>query len=179
MTASSGPLSVCHTRTWFQTTAIAANGWAVGPVPPPSAQHETRRPELAGRVLSRYVGKSEMTPGGVAVEPNGFVALGHKLAFRPCHCEPDPVQDERCLALKRSFGARVRQLRRKRGYSQEAFASHCGLHRTYMGDIERGEANLSLCIIDKIARGLRLPMAKLVSRLDDPETDQATTASRG
>ena len=48
-----------------------------------------------------------------------------------------------------------------------------------MGDIERGEANLRLCIIDKIARGLRLPMAKLISRLDDPETDQATTANRG
>ena len=42
---------------------------------------------------------------------------------------------------------------------------------------EREEANLGLCIMDKIARGLSLPMAKLVSRLDDPETDQAPTAS--
>ena len=61
----------------------------------------------------------------------------------------------------------VRQLRRKRGFSQEGFAAHCGLHRTYMGDIERGEANLSLCIIDKIARGFALPIAKLMGRMDD------------
>ena len=119
-----------------------------------------------------------MAPGGVAAEPNGLVALGYKFAFRPCHCEPDPVQDERCLALKRSFGARVRRLRRKRGYLQEDSPPIAAFSGPTWVISEREEANLGLCIMDKIARGLRLPMAKLVSRLDDPETDEATIASR-
>ena len=37
------------------------------------------------------------------------------------------------------LGGRIRELRRKKGFSQESFADHCGLHRTYMGGIERGE----------------------------------------
>jgi ribosome-binding protein aMBF1 (putative translation factor) len=45
--------------------------------------------------------------------------------------------------LKR-FGARVRELRSAKGFSQESFAAHCGLDRTYLGGVERGERNLAL-----------------------------------
>ena len=61
----------------------------------------------------------------------------------------------------RAFGARVRELRRKAGYSQEAFALEIGLDRTYMGGVERGERNVAVLNICKIAKGLRVPVAKL------------------
>jgi transcriptional regulator with XRE-family HTH domain len=63
--------------------------------------------------------------------------------------------------VKRDFGQRVRSLRMERGYSQEAFADECGLHRTYIGAIERGERNVSIDNIAKIADALKLPMSKL------------------
>lgn len=56
--------------------------------------------------------------------------------------------------IKTKFGARVRMLRKEKGLSQEVFADLCGLHRTYIGAIERGERNISLENIEKIARAL-------------------------
>lgn len=62
--------------------------------------------------------------------------------------------------LKR-FGERVRKLRTAQGYSQEAFAAHCGLDRSYYGGIERGERNLALRNIEAIAVGLGVPISEL------------------
>jgi transcriptional regulator with XRE-family HTH domain len=59
------------------------------------------------------------------------------------------------------FGKKVRQLRRKLGVSQEAFADMCGLDRTYMGGIERGERNLGLVNINKVAAAFRISLAEL------------------
>lgn len=61
----------------------------------------------------------------------------------------------------RRFGARVRALRRAAGYSQEAFALEVGLDRTYMGGVERGERNLALLNVRKIAAGLKIPEGEL------------------
>lgn len=52
------------------------------------------------------------------------------------------------------FGERVRALRIKRGFSQEELASVAGIHRTYIGGIERGERNLSLRSIVRLADAL-------------------------
>lgn len=52
-------------------------------------------------------------------------------------------------------------LRRAKGLSQEAFADICGLHRTYVGAIERGERNVSLENIEKIAKALGISIASL------------------
>ncbi len=49
-----------------------------------------------------------------------------------------------CAALKKTFGEHVRKRRRAIGLSQEDLGFECGLHRTYVGSIERGETNLSL-----------------------------------
>lgn len=57
-------------------------------------------------------------------------------------------------SILRLFGARVRELRAVKGWSQEELAERCGLHRTYVGGIERGERNLSLENIDRVARAL-------------------------
>lgn len=63
------------------------------------------------------------------------------------------------------FGQRVRELRRAKGLSQEAFAAKCGLDRTYMGGIERGERNLALRNIELIAKTLKLSLSELMQGL--------------
>ena len=59
------------------------------------------------------------------------------------------------------FGKAVRQRRHKLGVSQESFADMCQLDRTYIGGIERGERNVALVNIEKIAKTLRLTIAEL------------------
>jgi transcriptional regulator with XRE-family HTH domain len=59
------------------------------------------------------------------------------------------------------FGRAVRHRRNKLGVSQEAFADMCGLDRTYIGGIERGERNVALINIEKIAKTLKLTIAEL------------------
>lgn len=68
--------------------------------------------------------------------------------------------------IKALFGARVRRLRKARNLSQEAFSSLCDLDRTYVGGIERGERNVSLVNISKIAKALKMPPRELF-RFDD------------
>ena len=63
------------------------------------------------------------------------------------------------------FGQRVRELRTARGLSQEAFAAKCGLDRTYLGGIERGERNLALRNIQAIAKALGVSISKLTAGL--------------
>lgn len=58
--------------------------------------------------------------------------------------------------LQRNFGRNLRAYRKRRGFSQEDFADKLGVHRTYMGGIERGERNLTLKSVEKIAGKLEL-----------------------
>lgn len=67
----------------------------------------------------------------------------------------------RRLPVRQRFGEVVRSIRKAQGYSQEAFADACGLHRTYIGGIERGERNVSLDNIAHIADALGVPIAEL------------------
>ena len=64
-------------------------------------------------------------------------------------------------AIKTAFGKRVRELRRAKGLSQEALALACELDRTYIGGIERGERNVSLINIEKIAVALGVRLGDL------------------
>ena len=64
------------------------------------------------------------------------------------------------------LGKRIRELRKKEGFSQESFADHCGLHRTYMGGIERGEHNLTIQTALTISRGLGITVSKLLSGIE-------------
>ena len=63
--------------------------------------------------------------------------------------------------LKTAFGQRVRQLRTERGLSQEELAHLAGLHRNYVGGVERGERNVALVNIGRIAQALRVKPAEL------------------
>jgi transcriptional regulator with XRE-family HTH domain len=56
--------------------------------------------------------------------------------------------------LQRAVGENLREYRRSRGINQEDFADMLGLHRTYMGGIERGERNLSLRKVEQLAAKL-------------------------
>ena len=56
------------------------------------------------------------------------------------------------------FGERLREIRTKKGVSQEALAEQAGLHRTYVSSIERGERNISIVNIAKLAEALGVPI---------------------
>lgn len=64
------------------------------------------------------------------------------------------------------LGKRIRELRSKKGFSQESFADHCGLHRTYMGGIERGERNLTIQTVLTVSKGLGMSMSELLNGIE-------------
>lgn len=69
--------------------------------------------------------------------------------------------------LQRSVGRNLRAYREARKLSQEAFADVLGVHRTYMGGVERGERNLTLKTVERIAERLGLePLALLDAQGD-------------
>jgi transcriptional regulator with XRE-family HTH domain len=65
------------------------------------------------------------------------------------------------------FGNQVKEIRESIGLSQEELAELCGLHRTYIGSVERGERNLSLVNISKISKALNIDSSKLLEGVDD------------
>jgi len=67
--------------------------------------------------------------------------------------------------IKRSFGLTVRGYRMKLDISQEKLAELSGLHRTYISDIERGDRNVSLINISRIASALKIHPSKLLNDL--------------
>lgn len=75
----------------------------------------------------------------------------------------DPIS----LAAK-TFGERVRARRHELGESQEELADACGLHWTFVGQVERGKRNISLHNILKLAEGLQIDPGELVRGLRAP-----------
>jgi transcriptional regulator with XRE-family HTH domain len=70
------------------------------------------------------------------------------------------LDDRRFL---RAIGDRVRQRRATRGLTQAQLAERCGLHRTFVGSVERGERNLALLGLRRIAKALRVTPAELLT----------------
>ncbi len=69
-------------------------------------------------------------------------------------------------ALLKALGQKIRELRLKRGHSQEGFADLCGVHRTFMGSIERGETNISFQNLAKVAAALEITLSQLLSGVE-------------
>lgn len=63
------------------------------------------------------------------------------------------------------LGDRIRHLRSKQGFSQEDFAAHAGLDRSYMGAIERGQRNITFFVLCQIAAALKCDVGKLTRGL--------------
>ena len=76
----------------------------------------------------------------------------------------------------RNLGQRIKGLRKARGWSQEKFADVCGVHRTYMGHLERGEKNVSFNTLVRLAEALEISVSELVS--DDRRPAGASTKRR-
>lgn len=67
------------------------------------------------------------------------------------------------------FGNRVRELRKAQGLSQEVFAARCGLDRTYIGGVERGQRNIALRNVEIIAKTLNLSISELTKGISEEE----------
>jgi DNA-binding XRE family transcriptional regulator len=63
--------------------------------------------------------------------------------------------------IKNMLGEHIKMLRKEKGLSQEELSYETGLHRTYIGGIERGERNVSIENIEKIANALRIKLKDL------------------
>lgn len=75
--------------------------------------------------------------------------------------------------LQANLGKAIRTERAALGFSQEAFAHEVGLHRTYMGAIERGEQNVGVLNLVRIANALRTPLSRLVALAEELKTAPA------
>ena len=60
--------------------------------------------------------------------------------------------------ITQTIGRKLRQYRQKQGYSQEALADRAGLHPTYIGQVERGEKNITVETLGKLLRPWRFPL---------------------
>ena len=67
--------------------------------------------------------------------------------------------------IQKQLGATVRELRRKRKLTQDVFAERSGLHRAHVGEIERGESNVTLQTLKIIADTLGVKVVDLVRKL--------------
>jgi len=63
------------------------------------------------------------------------------------------------------LGGRIRKLRKVRGWTQAEMAEHVGIDRSFLADVERGKRNLSVLNLELIAKGLRVSLSRLLSRL--------------
>ena len=70
------------------------------------------------------------------------------------------------MDVRRRVGLNVRKFREARGFSQEAFALECDIHRTYISGVERGIRNPTVVVLEKIAKTLGVPTARLLDEID-------------
>lgn len=65
--------------------------------------------------------------------------------------------------LQTRLGAAIRERRQASGFSQDTFADSIGMHRAYYSAIERGERNVTLSTLSRLAEGLETPIARLMA----------------
>ena len=64
-------------------------------------------------------------------------------------------------SILEELGNRIRELRTKKGWSQEAFADECGINRSHMGEVERGETNVTFSTLYHISQTLEVTVSSL------------------
>ena len=98
---------------------------------------------------------------GTSAEVSGALLI----VCRPKVCGTRKVASMKIGVAARRFGETVRRFREDEGISQEELADRCGLHRTYIGSVERGERNVSLGNIVRLAQALKKAPAALLDGL--------------
>ena len=73
------------------------------------------------------------------------------------------------MNISAELGIRIRHYRKEKRITQEQLAEICGMHPTYIGQLERGEKNATLESVYRIAKGLNVSISKLLENMDDFE----------
>ena len=68
--------------------------------------------------------------------------------------------------IKTEFGKALRKFRMAAGLSQEALADLAGIHRNYVGDVERGERNIAIVNLVRLAAALRIPLSRIIQEME-------------
>lgn len=71
------------------------------------------------------------------------------------------------MSARLNFSKNLKKFRLERGLSQEDLADECGLHRTYVSSVERGERNITVDNMDKLAIALGVDLRELISPNDE------------
>ena len=66
-----------------------------------------------------------------------------------------------------AYGSTIRKFRQSQNISQEGFADLCGLHRTYISDVELGKRNVSLENIEKMAEALNIKVSDVFKEVEN------------
>jgi transcriptional regulator with XRE-family HTH domain len=77
------------------------------------------------------------------------------------------------MSLPERVGNRIRELRKAKSWTQEQLAEAAGLHYSYIGGVERGDRNISLETLEKIAAGLNVPAVEIFKFEEDTEYRKA------
>jgi transcriptional regulator with XRE-family HTH domain len=72
------------------------------------------------------------------------------------------------MDLRAVVGRNIKRLRYEKGLQQDALAHEAGLHVTYLSGIENGRRNMTLAVLERVARALGVSETELVDRLDRP-----------
>ena len=73
------------------------------------------------------------------------------------------------MGINETVAYNVRRVRRERGLSLDALARDSGVSKSMLGQIERGEVNPTVSVLDKVADGLKIPLERLLERMEEPE----------
>lgn len=76
-------------------------------------------------------------------------------------------------SLRAVLAENIKDFRRKKGISQEELAELCGLHRTYIGSVERHERNVTLSTLEVLASTLAVTVAELLTKHKSPSNNKA------
>lgn len=106
---------------------------------------------------------------GRAREGRGLIVCGLSCRQQQPYraMENNPSIDSKKFPVLVAFGKTVRNFRKMQGFSQESFAHYCGLDRSYMGGVERGERNITLMNMERIICSLQLKPSEFFAALDD------------
>jgi ribosome-binding protein aMBF1 (putative translation factor) len=104
--------------------------------------------------LSRHLGFAS-GPAPWRNNPISSLSIGGGLATEHTRTIPK-MQD-----IQKKLGKKIADLRKKRGFSQESFADECQFHRSYMGALERGEKNVTIAMLVRVTRALKISLSEL------------------